>query len=40
MIKLTSEQIQCIEERLLKKYNLKYAEIRNEILDHIACEIE
>ncbi len=40
MIKLTTEQIQCIEERLLKKYNLKYTEIRNEILDHIACEVE
>ncbi len=40
MTKLTVEQIQQIEERLYGKYNLKYDEIRNEILDHIACEIE
>lgn len=40
MTKLTAVQIQQIEEKLSDKYNLKYAEIRSEILDHIACEIE
>lgn len=40
MNRLTREQLNDIEERLLQKYNLKYSELRNELLDHIACEIE
>ncbi len=40
MHKLTLEQIQDIEKRLLIKYDLKYEAMRNELLDHIACEIE
>lgn len=40
MNKLIQEQLQKIEERLRVKYDLKYEEIRNELLDHIACEIE
>ncbi|MBB1139462.1 hypothetical protein [Myroides sp. WP-1] len=40
MITLTQEQLQPIQERLLNKYDLKYDEIREELLDHIACEIE
>ncbi|WP_158962036.1 hypothetical protein [Myroides fluvii] len=37
---LTKEQLQSIQERLLYKYDLKYDELRNELLDHMACEIE
>lgn len=38
--KITLEQVQSIEEQLLNKYELQQDEIRYEILDHIACEIE
>lgn len=38
--KLTLEQVQSIEDRLLQKYELQQDEIRYEILDHIACSIE
>lgn len=38
--KLTPEQVQSIENRLLQKYELQQDEIRYEILDHLACEIE
>lgn len=38
--KLTPEQVQSIEDRLLQKYELQQDEIRYEILDHIACAIE
>ncbi|WP_410879073.1 hypothetical protein [Myroides sp. DW712] len=37
---LSTEQLHAIEARLCLKYNLKYEEIRNELVDHIACEIE
>jgi len=40
MKKLTLEQVQSIEDRLLQKYELQQDEIRYEILDHIACAIE
>ncbi|MGG5506635.1 MULTISPECIES: hypothetical protein [unclassified Myroides] len=40
MMKLTKEQLQPIQERLLSKYDIKYEELRDELLDHIACEIE
>lgn len=40
MNKLALEQIQDLEKRLLVKYDLKYEAMRNELLDHIACEIE
>lgn len=40
MNRLTSDQIQAIQERLHLKYELKYEEIRDELVDHIACEIE
>lgn len=40
MNRITSDQIQAIQERLRLKYELKYEEIRNELVDHIACEIE
>jgi len=40
MNRLTQEQLNHIEERLLQKYDLKYDEIRVELLDHMACEIE
>lgn len=40
MNRITSDQIQAIQERLHLKYELKYEEIRNELVDHIACEIE
>lgn len=39
-IKLTSLQIQTIDERLRQKYELTYEEFRLELLDHIACDIE
>lgn len=40
MNRITSDQIQAIQERLHLKYELKYEEIRDELVDHIACEIE
>ncbi|MBB1150956.1 MULTISPECIES: hypothetical protein [unclassified Myroides] len=39
-IKISLEQVQDIEKRLLQKYRLQQDDIRNEVLDHIACEIE
>lgn len=37
---LSVDQVSLIEERLLFKYKIKYEDFRNEIVDHIACEIE
>lgn len=37
---LTSLQIKEIENLLTTKYHIKYQDTRDEILDHIACEIE
>ncbi len=40
MTQLTEKQIQQIEQFLMEHYDIKYAETRYEVLDHIACEIE
>ncbi|MCC9044556.1 hypothetical protein LNQ81_17955 [Myroides sp. M-43] len=37
---LTINQIKQIEEFLTSQYNIKYQDTRDEVLDHIACEIE
>lgn len=37
---LTTEQIQYIENILTNRYNIKYQDTREEVLDHIACEVE
>jgi len=37
---LSTNQIQHIEEFLISQYHIKYQDTRDEILDHIACEIE
>jgi len=37
---LSINQIQHIEEFLISQYNIKYQDTRDEVLDHIACEIE
>ncbi|KZE84212.1 hypothetical protein AV926_18795 [Myroides marinus] len=37
---LSTNQIQHIEEFLISQYNIKYQDTRDEVLDHIACEIE
>lgn len=40
MKNLTTNQILEIETILIQRYDLKYDEFRNEVVDHIACEIE
>ncbi|MCC9044558.1 hypothetical protein LNQ81_17965 [Myroides sp. M-43] len=40
MATLTIDQIKEIEEFLITQYNIKYQDTREEVLDHIACEIE
>lgn len=40
MSKLNTYQVLLIEDRLFTKYKIKYADFRNEIIDHMACEIE
>ncbi|MEK6511979.1 hypothetical protein [Myroides odoratimimus] len=37
---LTIDQIKHIEETLITQYNIKYQNTRDEVLDHISCEIE
>ncbi|MCC9044555.1 hypothetical protein LNQ81_17950 [Myroides sp. M-43] len=37
---LTTDQINQIEEFLTSQYNIKYQDSRDEVLDHIACEVE
>ncbi|MDM1374804.1 hypothetical protein HX071_11945 [Myroides marinus] len=37
---LSTNQIQHIEEFLISQYNIKYQDTRDEVLDHLACEIE
>ncbi len=37
---LSTNQIKQIEDTLISKYNIKYQDTRDEVLDHIACEIE
>ncbi|KUF44282.1 hypothetical protein HX017_07090 [Myroides marinus] len=37
---LSTNQIQHIEEFLISQYHIKYQDTRDEVLDHIACEIE
>lgn len=38
-MKLTTEQIECIDQTLIKK-GIKYDDLKIEVLDHIASEIE
>lgn len=40
MTQLTKQQIKQIEQFLIDHYNIKYADTRYEVLDHIACHIE
>ncbi|MEK6493842.1 hypothetical protein [Myroides odoratimimus] len=40
MTTLSTDQIKQIEDTLISKYNIKYQDTREEVLDHIACEIE
>lgn len=40
MKKLTTNQINQIEDTLISQYNIKYQDTRDEVLDHIACEVE
>ncbi|MDM1096395.1 hypothetical protein HXZ81_07010 [Myroides odoratimimus] len=40
MTTLITDQIKHIEETLITQYNIKYQDTRDEVLDHIACEIE
>lgn len=40
MKQLAAEQLKEIEAILIQKYELTYADVREEVLDHIACEIE
>lgn len=40
MKQLATEQLKEIEAILIQKYELTYADVREEVLDHIACEIE
>ncbi|MDM1093896.1 hypothetical protein ACPDHQ_09155 [Myroides odoratimimus] len=40
MTTLSTDQIEEIEEFLITQYNIKYQDTREEVLDHIACEIE
>ncbi|MDM1496586.1 hypothetical protein HX063_14390 [Myroides odoratimimus] len=40
MTTLSTNQIKEIEEFLITQYNIKYQDTRDEVLDHIACEIE
>ena len=40
MTTLSTDQIKQIEEFLITQYNIKYQDTRDEVLDHIACEIE
>ncbi|SHL45234.1 hypothetical protein [Myroides odoratimimus] len=40
MTTLSTNQIKQIEDTLISKYNIKYQDTRDEVLDHIACEIE
>ncbi|EKB05371.1 hypothetical protein HMPREF9711_01333, partial [Myroides odoratimimus CCUG 3837] len=40
MTTLSTDQIKHIEETLITQYNIKYQDTRDEVLDHIACEIE
>jgi len=37
---LNDTQLAAIEDQLIKVYYISYKEIRSEILDHIACDIE
>ncbi|KZE74144.1 hypothetical protein AV926_18075 [Myroides marinus] len=37
---LSTNQIQHIEEFLISQYNIKYQDTRDEVLDHLACEVE
>lgn len=37
---LTTNQINQIEDFLISQYNIKYQDTRDEVLDHIACEVE
>ena len=37
---ITQEQIKQIEDRLFTKYDLKYDHFRDELVDHLACEVE
>lgn len=37
---LTTTQINQIEDFLISQYNIKYQDTRDEVLDHIACEVE
>lgn len=40
MKKLTTKQILEIETRLIQQYDLNFQAFRDEVVDHIACEIE
>ncbi|MDM1396874.1 hypothetical protein HX049_06770 [Myroides odoratimimus] len=40
MTTLSTDQIKQIEKFLITQYNIKYQDTRDEVLDHIACEIE
>ncbi len=40
MTTLSTDQIKHIEEILITQYNIKYQDTRDEVLDHISCEIE
>ena len=40
MRKLTTDQICELNDFLLKRYDLKFDAFRDEVVDHIACEIE
>ncbi|WP_121965298.1 hypothetical protein [Myroides sp. N17-2] len=37
---LSSDHVKQIEDILTNRYNIKYQDTREEILDHIACEVE
>lgn len=37
---LSIDQIKQIEDFLISQYNIKYQDTRDEVLDHIACEME
>lgn len=40
MNRITTSQLRAIENLLITQYDLHFDEFRNEIVDHIACEIE
>ncbi|MEC4113542.1 hypothetical protein [Myroides pelagicus] len=37
---LSTNQVKQIEDFLITQYNIKYQDTRDEVIDHIACEIE